>query len=248
MKKLYEVALLEGEGLGTAYEYYMKRMLLNRLFFKFGIPRTICVFGVPEKYGSSMDFCLLAGDVKADSVTIYDEREQAVKKCRIAAEKVKERGIISDLVLEFSQKEGMELKGKQFDFITNCDVFQRFEEEKALSMINDAASNSSYSLFFLPNGYNVNHVASPDRKAIDPVLFVEKVKKSVEVLEWGYVDMPPFPSGSRISEQKRSAVKSGIFSFGVFLVLKLWAVFEAMLPFFIKKKFAHAFYIIVRRK
>ncbi|MFH1073881.1 MAG: hypothetical protein V1752_02225 [Candidatus Firestonebacteria bacterium] len=246
MKKFYEVALLEGEGLGTAYEYYMKRRLLMKLFRKEGHPCSFCVFGLPERYGTSMDFCLLAGEVKAERVMLLDERSNAVMKCTSAVQKLKEKNLLPDLLLQV--KEGLTLKDEKYDFITNCEVFQRFSEEEAVKMIEDAAENSKLSVFFLPNGFNVNQVASPERKAVNPIEFMKKIAEKVEIINWGYIDMPPFPSGSKISEQKRNAVKTGAFSFAVFLVLKVWAVFEILTPSFIKKKFSHAFYLAVRGK
>ncbi|OGF52345.1 MAG: hypothetical protein A2044_01885 [Candidatus Firestonebacteria bacterium GWA2_43_8] len=246
MKKFYEVALLEGEGLGTAYEYYMKRRLLVKLFRKEGQLDSFCVFGLPEKYGTSMDFCLLAGEVKAGRVTVLDERSEAVKKCTVAVEKLKENKLLSDSLLHV--KEGLDIKDEKYDFITNCDVFQRFSEEEALKMIEGAAENSKLSVFFLPNGFNVSHVPAPGRKAINPVEFVKKLSGKVAVIGWGYIDMPPFPSGSKISEEKKKAVKSGLFNFAVFVVLKLWAVVEMLTPSFIRKKYSHAFYLAVKGK
>ncbi|OGF44858.1 MAG: hypothetical protein A2452_01480 [Candidatus Firestonebacteria bacterium RIFOXYC2_FULL_39_67] len=246
MKKFYEVALLEGEGLGTAYEYYMKRRLLIKLFRKEGHLNSFCVFGLPEKYGTSMDFCLLAGEVKASRVTILDERREVVNKCTAAVTKLRENKLLPDSLPHV--KEGLDLKDEKYDFITNCDVFQRFSEEEALKMIESAAENSKLSVFFLPNGFNVSHVPSPGRKAVNPVEFVKKLSSKLAIIGWGYIDMPPFPSGSKISEEKKKAVKSGVFNFAVFVVLKLWAIFEILTPSFIRKKYSHAFYVAVKGK
>ena len=193
-----------------------------------------------------MDFCLLANELKAPSVILLDERAEAVKKCSTAVEKLKERKLIPDSLARV--KEGLSLNGAKYDLITNCDVFQRFSEAEALEMIEGAAASSKLSVFFLPNGYNINHVASPGRKAIDPVDFVKKIEKKVKIINWGYIDMPPFPSGSKISAQKRNAVRAGALSFIVFFILKLWAVIEILTPAFIKKKFSHAFYLAVQGK
>jgi len=246
MKKFYEVALLEGEGLGTAYEYYMKRRLLVKLLKEEGKLDSFCVFGLPEKYGTSMDFCLLAGEVKAARVTVLDERQEAVNKCTAVASKLKENKLLPEALLHV--KSGLALNDEKYDFITNCDVFQRFSEEEALKMIAEAAVKSKISVFFLPNGFNVSHIPSPGRKAINPVEFVKKIPQKAEVIRWGYIDMPPFPSGSKISEEKKKAVKSGLFNFAVFIILKLWSLVEMLTPSFIRKRYSHAFYIAVKNR
>ncbi|OGF46895.1 MAG: hypothetical protein A2231_12635 [Candidatus Firestonebacteria bacterium RIFOXYA2_FULL_40_8] len=246
MKKFYKVALLEGEGLGTAYEYYVKRRLFIKLLGKEKHLDSFCVFGLPEKYGSSMDFCVLADQVKAGRVVMLDEREEAVKKCSTAVARLKDEKIIPDSLVQV--KEGMLLRDDKYDFITNCDVFQRFNEEETIKMIEGAASNSKLSLFFIPNGFNVSHVAFPARRSINPVDFVKKISDKVKVVRWGYIDMPPFPSGSKLSDEKKNAVKSGLFSFFVFLILRIWSIVEMLTPSFIKKRFAHAFYVVVKGK
>ena len=74
IKELYTYALAEGEGVGTAYEYFAKRLVLNRWLSSLSIPKRILIAGLPEKYGCSFDFWLLAKEWQAELV-IVDERE-----------------------------------------------------------------------------------------------------------------------------------------------------------------------------
>jgi len=46
MKKLYSLALAEGEGLGTAYEYYVKIRLIMKVLKGF-VPRSVLIYGLP---------------------------------------------------------------------------------------------------------------------------------------------------------------------------------------------------------
>ena len=43
--------LLEGEGLGTSYEYYVKFRRLKRFILSVGPPKKILIAGLPERYG-----------------------------------------------------------------------------------------------------------------------------------------------------------------------------------------------------
>lgn len=64
----YKVALEEEQGIGTAYEYLAKQALLERIFKQSHYPNSILVAGLPEKYGSSMDFVALADRL---GITLY---------------------------------------------------------------------------------------------------------------------------------------------------------------------------------
>ena len=81
IKDLYALALAEGEGMGTAYEYYAKRLALGRWLKARPRPASILVAGLPEKYGASLDFLLLAGELGA-AVTVVDDRPAALDRLR----------------------------------------------------------------------------------------------------------------------------------------------------------------------
>ena len=67
IKSLYPLALAEGEGVGTAYEYFAKRLHLARWLKGTKPPQHILIAGLPEKYGASLDFMLLASEVEAEN-------------------------------------------------------------------------------------------------------------------------------------------------------------------------------------
>jgi hypothetical protein len=86
LKSLYQIslrlALAEGEGVGTAYEYFAKRLALGRWLKQVGRPVRMLVAGLPQKYGSSLDFLLLAEELGAE-VTVVDERPSALQNCNL---------------------------------------------------------------------------------------------------------------------------------------------------------------------
>jgi hypothetical protein len=91
IKSLYALALAEGEGVGTAYEYYAKRLTLARWLKQVGRPVRMLVAGLPQKYGSSLDFLLLAEELGV-AVTVVDERPFALDKLQSSLEAARAAG------------------------------------------------------------------------------------------------------------------------------------------------------------
>ncbi|HEY6459467.1 MAG TPA: hypothetical protein VIY73_04925, partial [Polyangiaceae bacterium] len=83
IKDLYAYALAEGEGVGTAYEYYVKRRILDHALKGLDRGARILVAGLPEKYGTSLDF-VVAGADRAAKVLLVDDRVAAVERARTA--------------------------------------------------------------------------------------------------------------------------------------------------------------------
>src|SRR5262252_3111362 len=76
IKDLYVYALSEGEGVGTAYEYYVKRRVMSPLLRRLKPGARILVAGLPEKYGTSLDF-VLAGWERGARLLCADDRPEA---------------------------------------------------------------------------------------------------------------------------------------------------------------------------
>ncbi|MBK9050196.1 MAG: hypothetical protein IPL78_04505 [Chloroflexi bacterium] len=79
LKQLYPLALIEGEGLGMAYEYFVRRRLLRGWLNTRPRPRRLLIAGLPERYGFSLDFFLMAQEWSAELVVV-DERPQRLEK------------------------------------------------------------------------------------------------------------------------------------------------------------------------
>src|SRR5690606_30513282 len=72
IKALYALALAEDEGVGTAYEYFAKRLVLRPWLRQQPPVRRLLVAGLPEKYGASLDHLLLAEELGATAVVVDD--------------------------------------------------------------------------------------------------------------------------------------------------------------------------------
>ncbi len=134
IKKLYPFALAEGEGVGTAYEYYSKRLLLSRWLANNEPPRSILIAGLPQKYGASMDFLLLAAELGTD-LTIVDERIAALNRCRSALGEIQKTGELSHLNPRFLHTHDiMEMPeiDDYSDLALSSEVLQRLPEDDRL--------------------------------------------------------------------------------------------------------------------
>lgn len=247
MKTFYNIALLEGEGLGTAYEYYVKRKFLRKIIQRIGSPRSICVFGLPQNHGLSMDFCLLASDCKAD-ITIMEERENSARKCEEVLSVLKRDNIISGINVRIIKGNGMNVNGR-FDLLVSTEVLQKYSDEERKLVIAKAVDISKVSVFFVPNSDNINRVKSISSNCVQFNALIEELKNNCEIIDYGYMDMPPFPSGAKVSDANKGKMKEAkTFMMLVFLALKTWSLLELILPSFIKKNFAHVSYVAIMKK
>lgn len=183
MKKLYNIALLEDEGLGTAYEYYVKIRLLNSLLRGYR-PRTVFVYGLPEKYGYSLDFFWLAKKWGAKTF-VYEERMVKLKKCL-------------DLIDELGWKRPQVIRKveREYDMILSCEVLQSVYKER---YANTVKRFSKRGVIFVPNANNKNHsrVSGLKGMSLGEIMGLFQSKG-------GYVDMPPFPPGVKSRSTKRT--------------------------------------------
>jgi len=100
VKSLYPLALAEGEGVGTAYEYFAKRLALRRWLGKVPASPRLLIAGLPQKYGTSLDFFLLAAELGAQ-LTVADDRHWALEKAANAVASAQAQGLLSGLTPHF---------------------------------------------------------------------------------------------------------------------------------------------------
>ena len=193
IEELYETAFVEGEGIGTAYEYLVKWRVLLRLF-KHQI-RNILVLGLPEKYGASMDFVLLA-DHQGCCVTILDDRCKSVLKCRDVLREMNERGLIHKIpkVIEVDDLLDRQEQIGLFDLAVSCEVLQRVAPVKRKDYIMNSLSIARYVAVFVPNKANGSHAKISKLGAIE-LGELHSLFNGYRIIDEGYVDMPPFPPG-----------------------------------------------------
>ncbi len=254
IRALYPINIAEGEGLGTAYEYYVKFRKLKSFLYCTGIPKKILVAGLPEKYGLSMDFILL-GQTLHTGVTVVDDRYETIERARETIHALEAEGFLNGAKINFrevarvSELEVEDLGSGQFDLALSSEVFQRLggsEKEKYISSLRNRAK--SFALF-VPNGENRSHASLSGlkgeylRRLID---YCERERSGMVIHDYGYIDMPPFPPGLTRSQEKRDkAAKSRIESI-LMKGLECYSLFEDAVPIDLRQKKSHIIYIMAR--
>jgi len=130
LKTAYRLALLEGEGLGTAYEYYVKFRLIWRVLGGFR-PKSVLVYGLPEKYGYSLDFFHMF-----PGADLFEKRREKVAELFRLVEKA---GLKKPTLVDT-------VKG--YDLVLSCEVMQNGF---------DVSEFGKY-IVFVPNGDNNGHL------------------------------------------------------------------------------------------
>ncbi len=239
MDFFYDVALEEGEGMGTAYEYIAKKRILKN-FLKNKKIETILVYGIPEKYGTSMDFFFFS-KFNNKKVYFYETDKKLLKKLKFVREKLNERG--------FSTKELKIIKripkNKKYDLILSCEVFQRLNKKERENYLKNIKLHGKYAVIFVPNKYNKAH----DKISHLNTLSFEDINEELinaKLIEKGFVDFPPFPPGIKVSHapnKKRKKIK-GIKKIILLLLLNFWVRIEKYLQF--HKQGYHMIYKIIK--
>ncbi len=199
-----KTAILEGEGLGTYYEYRARRRIIVKNLikrFKF-YPKNIVILGLPQKYGFSLDillFCLLWNIYE---IYVFDERQQKLEKFyKLSRLILKNLQIPEDTILLTLKKENLNnLKplSKKVDLIISSEVLQRIKNKtEYFKFLNQ---NSKYNSLFAPNLLNISKVKSSETirgLSLDELIKLAK-EADIEVITAGYTDMPPQPSGKKL--------------------------------------------------
>jgi len=182
MQKIYDLALAEGEGLGTAYEYNVKLRLIRKVLGDY-LPKSILIYGLPEKYGYSMDF-IYYGKMIGAKVYVYEKRADKLRK---------HKQIIMKLGLP---KPNYVDKPIKTDLLLSCEVAQRDK------MIINSVKKAKRICVFVPNADNRSHSKISGLKGLTQ----EELQKMFPSRRYGYVDMPPFPPGIRKKNKTSSSL------------------------------------------
>jgi hypothetical protein len=174
LKKLYKIALAEKQGLGSAYEYYAKIRLLKRLLRDFR-PKTVLVYGLPERYGYSLDFFWL---FRGSKIYVYEDRIVKLNECLELTSKI-----------GLKQPEVIKKVHTHFDLIVSSEAFQRMEKERYVA---EVLKYGKMAAIFVPNKDNSSHRRISGLKGFSLHELQEMFQSC-----GGYIDMPPFPPGMR---------------------------------------------------
>ena len=249
----YAINLIEGEGVGTAYEYYAKLRKLRKFINSIGKPKRILIAGLPEKYGLSMDFFWLGGMLHAETV-IIDDRSETLERAGRVLSMLKSEKLISetnvsfiktDRIWEFNSTDA--IKG-EFDVALSSEVLQRLDGNRE-TYISNLKKAAKYFAIFVPNRGNESHANLSGLKS----LYLEELLQHCQegyteanLYDYGYIDMPPFPPGLKRSQEKRDrAAKSRLEAF-LMKGLEIYSLLEDIIPKFIKKQVAHITYVMTK--
>ena len=267
IKDLYALALAEGEGMGTAYEYYAKRLALGRWLKARPRPASILVAGLPEKYGASLDFLLLAGELGA-AVTVVDDRPAALDRLRGALDRPQRSSETSEVWAVFPRPVCLladlphlaTLTGR-FDLAVSSEVLQRLAAAERPAYVAALRARADALALFAPNADNPAHTgrsglaglqldemsalmqATADRRP--PTAAGEAAvggRRSAVVS--GYIDMPPFPPGITRSDEQREQATQGAFEAVVMGGLRVYAHGERLLPGALRRRQSHIVYAL----
>ncbi len=250
IKDLYALALAEGEGMGTAYEYFAKRLVLDKWLQAFTRPTHVLIAGLPEKYGASLDSILLAQELGARHVSVIDDRPAALDRLKQSLAALAEAGVtlpVPDMVLIKRWSELPEaLAG--FDLAISSEVVQRLPEDLRPAYVRQLRERSDHLAVFTPNADNSAHT---DRSGLGGLSLAELTSLAQSPVDirraarTGYVDMPPFPPGITRSEDQREQATTGLFEASVMRGLETYARTEALLPESVRKRQSHIVYALV---
>lgn len=241
----YPSALAEGEGVGTAYEYYAKAKVFKKFFrLNPGPYESMLIAGLPEKYGFSLDFLLMAKGMGIKNVFVQDEREEKIKRYKELA------GDTAGDFDKFHCVAGpLDNLPQSYDLVVSCEVFQRLCEESQKNYLSSCAQAGRNIIIFAPNGGNPSHAELSGLKTVK-LNRLEQLARETDLitLNSGYIDMPPFPPGITRDQESRDQAQDNPLEKIAMRGIQVWADLEAFLPGGIRRKFSHIVYITLTRK
>ena len=240
MRKFYDLAISEGEGLGTVYEYLVKYKLLSKTISKNEKPN-ILIAGLPEKYGYSLDFISFCEERGGDYEIVDDRADKLGALKRILEKSNKSSG--SARLCNLWSMEDI-YTNKHFDLAFSCEVLQRLSFDNQIQYIRSLKKIAKKVILFVPNGDNNAHQSHTGLDAVRMGALIKQldIVDSGKYRDTGYIDMPPWPPGA-----KSNPLKGDIGRAICNIVLNILQVISALEPFypqFFKLKYAHLIYIV----
>jgi hypothetical protein len=238
IQALYPYALAEGEGVGTAYEYVAKARFLRPAIeglAKRGDTARLLVAGLPEKYGTSLDFAILADRLGAE-IEIADERAAALDRARSAIEASRRSGKLSRLRVRFRQADSLErVADGRHDAVFSCEVLQRVPLDGREAFANALRAAAPIGAVFVPNAENASHLKISGLGG----LALSELHDLFRGARVTYVDMPPFPPGIARTAEQRAKASTGLAEGVAMRLLDAYCAAEPLVPNGIKRRVAH---------
>jgi hypothetical protein len=249
IKSLYVLALAEGEGVGTAYEYFAKRLVLGRWLEGQQRPSRILIAGLPEKYGSSLDFLQLAEELGAE-VTVVDERPLALDKLQYSLSAAQKAGwltaVAPQTILVGSMDDLSAVSGS-FDLAISSEVLQRLGVDEPANYVGQVNEMATAVALFTPNGDNPAHtnISGLSGLRLSELQNLVTLSPLHPFTVSGYIDMPPFPPGITRTDDQREQATSGRLEAIAMWGLGYYARAERFLPQSIRRSQSHIVYALL---
>ncbi len=244
IKNYCQLALIEKEGLGTAYEYYAKNAIIQNYIDRKEI-KEILIVGLPEKYGYSMDFFIL-GDKLAAKITVLEDRDEKITEAKTIVSILQSKNILSEnLEVNFKKVNNFidYNYSKKYDLVLSCETLQRVV--LPTDFVRYYNNKGESMIIFCPNGDNKAHNSLSGLRSIPLGQLEKQILPAVSNLKkYGYVDFLPFPPGIKRTAAQRSKANESIFVSLIMVCLTIWCFCEKFWPSFIKKRLAHIVYFI----
>jgi hypothetical protein len=238
IKNLYAYALAEGEGVGTAYEYAAKARILQPMVARLealGHKARFLVAGLPEKYGTSLDFAVLANRTGAELVVV-DERSSAIDRARAAVGAARASGLLRELRVSYAITELTQLGGHGgHDAVLSSEVLQRVPAALRSIFAGTLRAAAPMGAVFVPNSENASHLAI---SGLGGLSWAE-LGRDFQDGHLAYVDMPPFPPGISRSPEQREKASSGRAEAIAMGALDAYCAGERFVPNVVKRRYAH---------
>lgn len=246
---LYPLALWEGEGLGTAYEYSVKLKLLRRVVSAVGSPRRVFIGGLPEAYGVDLSLALLAEWYDCQ-VVVAEDREPLLQTFFRGLEAPPLAGWIDPKRFEMRLLETLArptLPGDEpFDLWVTTSSIQRLDAAGREAYMAQVRATARSAVIMVPNKDNRAHATITH---IDGIYLPELVAlcqhSGLVVREAGYLDLPPFPPGITRSDQAKESAANSPVERLIMVGLEGMAWVERFWPRFVKRPFSHIAYAVV---
>ncbi len=256
IKDLYALALAEGEGVGTAYEYYVKRLALRPWLAGQKRPSSILIAGLPEKYGASLDFLLLAAELDT-AVTVLDDRPAVLERARQALAAAQAHGWLQAVWPDFVLVEHMaafEKINAHYDLVLSSELLQRLSPEERLFYVKRICEVGTAVALFTPNAGNPAHTNLSglsglylhELSALVQHALAARYPQKMFASHFGVIDMPPFPPGITRSDEQREQATSGRFEAIVMWGLAYYARAEKFLSGPIRRRQSHIVYALAQ--
>jgi hypothetical protein len=238
IKELYAYALVEGEGVGTAYEYFAKRRVMRPVLERLRPGEDVLIAGLPEKYGTSLDFVLAAHE-RGCACVVVDDRPHAIEKAKGAVAAAQAAGRLARAHVRYETIDTMAdvARVPGAAAVLSCEVLQRLSASAQRDFARALRAAAPAGVVFVPNSENGSHLKISGLGGFSRAGLSEVMNGARA--DVGFTDMPPFPPGITRSEDQRARASSGTLEAIAMYGLEWYCRAERAVPAAVKRRLAH---------